>query len=285
MLCTNISNYRDKKSNTHVNCFAGYSRGYEKIWVVADNFGFNTYEEFFKNRKEEDGTTHKSYTFDQFEVRGYFSNKQSLNGNILSRIRNNIVHALNEHTILPKLIVIVPDDDIITEKDFSCMDINIGYRRIIRYLAKEIIKAIDIYKDYLPNKSKRFSIPHTLWIAPPTHKNFTTENNDHRRRFADSLEQVISELTNMSVLRMVKVWDQDDSKNFVYETYRFTSLGLTRYWQSVDAAIRYWTVVVTQKLAKNQNKSSKNKSFRPNQWKHSDQNGQKTHYRRLATPP
>ena len=41
--------------------------------------------------------------------------------NILSRIRNGLVTALNEHSVLPKLIVIVPDDDVInhTKEDFE----------------------------------------------------------------------------------------------------------------------------------------------------------------------
>ena len=53
----------------------------------------------------------------------------------------------------------------------------------------------------------------------------------------------------MTLLKMVKVWSHEDSTLFLHDAYRFTSAGLTKYWMSIDSAIRYWDMVHAAKMA------------------------------------
>ena len=54
----------------------------------------------------------------------------------------------------------------------------------------------------------------------------------------------------MSVLKLVKFWDHDNSDLFLEEQYRYTSEGLKMYWYAVDAAIRFWNVALSKKFEK-----------------------------------
>ena len=82
----------------------------------------------------------------------------------------------------------------------------------------------------------------------PTHMYF---KNNHKREIAkDHLLKEAKFYKNMSVLRMVKVWEEDNPNLFNNHSYRFTSEGLAKYWLSVDSTIRYWNTAIHPKLGK-----------------------------------
>ena len=86
-----------------------------KIWLIGDELNYPTADEYFKNSKNKDGQ-HKTFTYNQFEVREFFTDSQSneiTHNSVSGRILNQLIRALNMHSNLPKLIVCVLDDDIV----------------------------------------------------------------------------------------------------------------------------------------------------------------------------
>ena len=73
---------------------------------------------------------------------------------------------------------------------------------------------------------------------------------------SDCLSKEVKFHKDMSCLKMVKIWDSDDSNAFVYNSNRFTSEGLDKYWLSIDSAIRHWNVAIYPKIGKMQRKSN-----------------------------
>ena len=219
---------------------------------MGDEFAHKTFHSHFKNNKTSDGA-YNTYTFKHFEVREFLTSKYSGNiRNIISRIRNGFVTAVNEHAVLPKLVVVILDDDIIQNASASNGDnLSIHYRKILECLFRLVNRVFEVYKDLLPEKAKRDNVPHILWMAPPTHKFFTEDSNTKRNHFTVSLASVVSQFKNMSMLKMLKFWDHNDSNLFMEENYKFTSAGLTIYWRSVDAAIKFWNVALAKKFEKN----------------------------------
>ena len=54
------------------------------------------------------------YMKEKFEVSGFMNNEdQSYDINIISRIRNGLVSAICDQIVLPKMIIMVPDDNIL----------------------------------------------------------------------------------------------------------------------------------------------------------------------------
>ena len=158
-----------------------------------------------------------------------------------------MVKALNEHNTLPKLIVMVLDDDI-TSEIRNDRERYGNIKDITYWLISRTRQAIDTYKDYLPIKSKKSHWPHVLWISLPMHKNFSDDENKKRELFRDCLAREVKFAKGMTNLKMIKVWDFDDENNFIREANRFTSEGLAKYWLSIDSAIRYWCVAIYPKL-------------------------------------
>ena len=62
---------------------------------------------------------------------------------------------------------------------------------ILEELVSECECIIEQYKKLLPSKAKRENFPHFLWIAPPTHHNFSSNDNEKRRKFTDCLNSLI----------------------------------------------------------------------------------------------
>ena len=226
-------------------------RGYEKIWLLGDNFAYNTLESYYKNLKNEDGI-HNTYVYGNYEVHAFCTKENSNNTkNVLSRFRNALVTAFNEHSVLPKLIVVIPDDDIINQVvDDPCNKLLKHYKKILLGLCNLFAISIQVYKDMLPEKAKREHVPHVLWIGLPTHKYFSNDNNRRHDTFCQALEVAVTSQSHMSMLRMVKFWDRNDSNLFLKEQYRYMSEGLKMYWRSVDASIRFWNVAISKKFLK-----------------------------------
>ena len=220
---------------------------------MGDEFAKNTIKQYYKDARNEDGSP-ASYLYGNFEVKEFVTHKHSNNcKNILSRMRNCLVTALNEHEILPKMIIFVMDDDVINEVNrkldpSDCLTKD--YVTILKGLMKLISVSINCYKDGLPRKAFRESIPHVIWLAPPNHMYFSERNNECRAKYTMALSESITEYNNMSVLRLVKHWDKDNSNLFLEEQYRYTAIGLKTYWMSVDAAIRFWNIALYKKFAK-----------------------------------
>ena len=126
---------------------------------------FNKY--FKENKIDEELNT---FSFKNFEVHEFSSRSySSLNKSCIGRITNELIVALNENNTLPKLIVVIVDNDFLRDmKD----PIYYNIKRISSWLITQFERNIAAYKDYLPIRLKKTHIPHVLWIQPPEHKDF-----------------------------------------------------------------------------------------------------------------
>ena len=177
------------------------------------------------------------------------NNRDNNNRSCIGRLINNYVKGLNEFKELPKLVVMVIDDDSIKFiKNDSDETVETQIKMITDWLVNEMEKATKCCTEHYPSKAKRDGFPHILWIAPPSHKNFGKSNNKRREAQTYFLYNSVKQKKDMTVLKMIKFWDYEDPNTFLYDSYRFTSEGLLKYWQAIDSAIRFWSVVIAPKL-------------------------------------
>ena len=230
----------------------GYMRGLEKIWIIGDTFSNNSFERHYKhaegpNPNYDKETAH--YTFKHYEVREFSSNQyDSFFHNPAGRIRNTFVKAISEHNTLPQLIVVILDDNLYSQQGNKEIEIHDYIHVLTSWLVTEFEKVLLAYKDMLPIRAKREKLPHILWIEPSTHCNFDDMDYELRTHQALCLSEVISTKHDMSMLKIIKIWDHSDRNAFMHKPYRFTADGLARYWSSIDSAIRYWDVLISPKI-------------------------------------
>ena len=229
----------------HICFVTDYTKGLDAIWFVSDTFGFNSFEKHYFQRKhsEFDG-----YVRENFEINGYFNNKNNnMDSSIFGRQRNLIVSAVNENKYLPKLVVLVPDDDIVdylaTKRDLSFLA-----GRMIDWMMKQCSRIVMARKEFLQSKTKRNNFPHFVWIEAPLHIFF--KNNDERRKFNDCLKAMGKLHDDVSVLELKKVWDPEDTSLYVKDANMFSSKGFNKYWEAVDRSIKFADTTIVKRIEK-----------------------------------
>ena len=201
--------------------------------MIADDFGSKSFSEHYFQQDH-----NNYYMTKNFEVSGFMSSRfDFLDLSILSRFRNSLVNAAKDQTLLPHIVAIVPEDNILTclmgKNDLR----SFTWGKVIHWIMQKHTKVIESHKDKLPLKAKRKGEPYLVWIELPKHKNF--RNNHLREKFNVCLRNMAKLNFKTSVLGLKKVWDESDGSYFIQDSDRFTTLGYSKYWEAVDRTIRY----------------------------------------------
>ena len=110
--------------------------------------------------------------------------------------------------IMPRIIVIVLEDELTKNINVPESQMNKDYTRRIKWLMSEYRKIIDTIKDYIPQNAKTESEPKLVWIIPSRHKNYP--DNLQRKKFGHMLENQAKFQENTMALRLVQRWDYED---------------------------------------------------------------------------
>ena len=132
-------------------------------------------------------------------------------------------------------MVYILDDDLIQFLDFFNQGNACLYGGMLEVLLKQIQALVMQRKSQLPKKAVRNDYPMIYWVIAPAHKKFLY--HDARTKFNLCLESVVKGYPNMRVVKMKEIWDyhRDD----LVENNSIALVGLSIYWKSVDAAIRF----------------------------------------------
>ena len=144
--------------------------------MIGDSFVGATADHYFQ-RKD---VKREFYMKENYETMITFNNKH-FDPCMLSRIRNVLAKAIGDKEALPKVIVLVLDNDLIRFADHDYC----GYSHLITkytvWLAMALSDMITDYKAKLPKKAKYPTYPKILWVESPLHENF--EDNLLRKKY------------------------------------------------------------------------------------------------------
>ena len=211
---------------------------------MADHFGFhgNAFNKYFYEYEPDD----KHYAKQFFEVSGFMNNTlKSYDVNVVSRVHNGIVAAMRDQPILPKYLVLVPDDDIINyalRKGARSIE---AFERIIKWIMNQCYRLVMTHGDNLPIRVKRCEKLIWIWIQPPMHANFP--NNYWWSQFSRALEKCAVYFDRTYALQLKKVWEEDNKFLYSKDDQKFTVEGYKTYWCAVDKAIRFANTLMLKK--------------------------------------
>ena len=158
-----------------------------------------------------------NFVYSNFEVESYATNAiKSNNPSVLSRFRNLVMRAFGIFNKLPRLIVVVCEDDLAKAIHINDFGISEGYQRMCEWLIREYKRNLLTIKEKLPRKSICTDWPHILFLAPSVHKNYN--NDKYRKKFTHAMENALREsrnAENMSILRLRQMWDSEDGNIFL----------------------------------------------------------------------
>ena len=165
-----------------------------------------------------------------------FHNEQHFDANMISRIRNVLVSALNKQESLPKLIIFALDDDIIKFVDFEKYGASLALGKIMDALVESVNDVIKQRKEQLPKKALKDT--HFIWMGAPIHQAFSDAENSLRVKLNTAMESIIKQFSNMSFLQVRKGWMVDNHRMMKNNSY--TVEGSKIYWRAIDSAAKFW---------------------------------------------
>ena len=219
--------------------------------MVGDSFAESSLRQQFLSLTE-----NNSFTRANFDVKCVLS-KQFGNANrsMVSRIRNNIVMAINDFTVLPKILVIITESDFINAtKEVAMDELEKVFNRELNWLMNEIRKIFMTYDEYLPKKSKR--TVNVLWTLPTVHVYHTEDEANRREVLIKCMTNITKLHPHNRALELKQLWDPEDTSLYLAEPARMTGYGLTMYWKALDRTIRFFDFIINKHEEKKNQQSN-----------------------------
>ena len=215
---------------------SGEVAAYDRIWFIGDSFLNTSFQQYFMDVHLPNGKM--GYILAHYDYLECYSLLEDidLEMNVLAKLRNQLVAAINTEVLLPKAIIIVLDDDIMDALNYYDSGITQAIGRIIEWLAGEFHKSVNNHKQSLQSKSHKYKYPAILWMKIPSHTVYD-HYNEFKWKFNKCLEKTSDLYREMSTLSL-STWDPRDLQYF--SNGSINGHGLATYWQSVDDAFQTW---------------------------------------------
>ena len=230
--CTNILN----------NIISDTPRGVEHVWVVGDKFVADTSQRYFLNIPEND-----SFSKQNFEVSSFFTmrpeDEEDSEGmddtpkNMLTRVYNCLISAMRRESTVPKMVLVVLEDDLINYVAYDDFGVSALYGKLINSLAGDMrAAAAEFKKKYLPAKATKQNWPQFIWVTPSMHVNYA--NNTLRKKFGTEIEKMLDFFNDTHAFRYGRNdWDCDRQHLVSAETKLITNNGARRLWRAIDKIV------------------------------------------------
>ena len=216
-----------------------------------------------------------SFTATNFQIRviatSSFTNR---NPDPIARLRNTLITAWTKFKCIPKIIMVIPENDLIKAVKVNGSASYNQYIKAIEWVADEHVKIIDYYKKYTTPKqmkNRRFW-PFYLWISASLHTRY--EDYSKRVRFNRALDDTSKVHPRMTVLKPSQQWDSADSSLVSMIDRCLTGNGWAAFWNAVDCAVSYFDTKVIPHIIDNKNHK--------NQFQYRRSSGGRTEDRRSA---
>ena len=210
--------------------FSGRVPGLEQLWIIGDIFCRETIHNLSMMTEDE------SYSKQNFDILTLSTERFSTrNTSPLARIINAFISGMERKQILPKIVVIVPEDDIINYLNHNDYGVTELFGKMIDYLDTELQKAAVNFKRSLPRRAKRAGCPQFVWICPSVHHNYL--NNNLRRKFAAEMDVQLRGRPFTLVFKLKQLWNTSDGRLVEEDNNRLSKLGAKTLWQAIDRSI------------------------------------------------
>ena len=162
---------------------------------------------------------------------------------------------MSEAILLPRIIVVVLDDDLLHFLDHPGPHLTKALSRIVDAMISDMNKLIHQQKEFLPRKSTKPEFPKIIWVEAPLHDNFA--NCDDRIKLTRAIQDAVQFHDDTYSLDLKKIWNPRDGALYAAEYRRYTNEGYRTYWRAIDATIKFAdTILFKKKLGKRSVESS-----------------------------
>ena len=218
---------------------AGRIRAMRDLWLIGDQFLFDMYPTLPELKNESRSKQSQvPYIYEYLNVSSYVTNPLVVVRSKLACILNALISALNEAVKLPRLIVVIPDTDLLEQMDFFSPGKTVIMGLCFEYLVSNFEKSVHAKKDQLRQKRPGSVInnePKIIWTALIPRKGFIAKSLSHATiTFNESMEEVLSKWKNYFFLKLDEF--MDDVQYFT-SNGQLSGYSKVKFWQSMDKII------------------------------------------------
>ena len=178
------------------------------LWIIGERFVEEIYNTFTGMKIEAQSSRMPiPYTFDNYNVSCHFASSTSLITDVLARYVNAVITALNETNKLPRVIIFIPDMDLIDFIDFNDAGTRFVFGEAINWIISQILRAIESKKDHLRIRVGPVTAgePKIIWIKAISRFFASTDNLIQINKFNGMLEDHLADRANHFIMDVSQV--------------------------------------------------------------------------------
>ena len=214
------------------------------LWLIGDIFLNEIFHALpqIKNEARSAKSGEIPYIYDYYNISCFTPNPQTLVKNVLARMVNCFIKALNDTVVLPRMVIFLPDWDLIRFMKKGVTDeeeVQEKMRKGTKWVVTQVIRVLEIKKDDMKIKKPgavASSEPKVLWI-----KMFNRVNgNGHgstlswKAFYNNILEDSLTGKQNMFIGDVNKA--MMDASLFDRNN-RLNGFGRVRFWSEIDKLV------------------------------------------------
>ena len=213
------------------------------LWLIGDGFLRESVASLQQLKNGAALRDHRlPYIYQYYNVKGYFHEYNSHIDTAIGRIYNSMVFGLNENTFLPKYVIFIIDQDIITCGNIYNFGSGTAIEMQLKHLVKEIKRWLMARREDLkfrrPGALAPSMEPRLIWVEmirrPYTEEPRQANILKQRKKFNEILSSI---LMYEKYMYLMQIPVELSSRNFL-PNGNLTQEGKDGYWLKLDEIMK-----------------------------------------------
>ena len=217
--------------------FTGQIKAFHDVWFIGDDFLTEIYHTFLRMRDEAvKSQCRPPYVFEQYNVACFTPNPQTLLKDVLARLINCLIKALNDAVKLPRLIVIIPEEDLLQFISAPGYSVKKLSHEALTWLFNQVDRALDAKCDNLYNRKLGAVAFDTkiIWVQMINRINGYSKTLANRKVFNEVLANLVR---NKTEHYLIDIDDEMADRSLLDSANRLNGYGRVHYFAEIDRKI------------------------------------------------
>ena len=208
------------------------------IWIIGDDFIHDIFGALPTLKLEaKSAKTPQPYLYDNYNVYCFTANPLSDVRNVMTRLVNSFVKALNDATKIPRLVLIVPDEDLFAFIGNETENMRLTCEFVFNWILTQFSRAIEAKKDeFSRRKPGALTVgePKFIWIKMIKHDLNCAGIECLHHQFNLAMEDCLADRNHHYIMDVSHTLDD---ASWFDNRGNLNGRGKSHFWRKVDGLI------------------------------------------------
>ena len=212
---------------------------------MGDQFVSDVFESLQTIRLEDKEAQRRSmYIYDFYNVIGLTTNQENRSFDVMANFMNAVIKGLNKYVHLPRIIVFIPDGDLLRYFDHFTFGVSAIANICLKNLITNVDRLIQARKDALrlcrPG-ALAYNEPKLIWVNMMNRVNVREPDQllAMRKKFNAALNAQLETKRNHYA---IDITDEMNKSEFFTSRKQLTPLGKETFWRTIDMVLEKFDV-------------------------------------------